>query len=270
MTASADQPQPVNEADFVLTEPAREPRQKPVELGVSMFAGRFICPAGAHLRPFRDLRPLDERKATDAELHRRQEIIDQLRLYTMPTNGLPRRIVRLGRFHGWVVYEVLCPALAGLVNCPLQPDSAVRPPQPRPIAHMAPDAPFPVCRQAYTRVHLPVRLMKHLDVDLRGSFEHNDRFMLRSAIERVNADVKRFDIANLNGPALQTMGRARIGFLAACTAAMQSMIRIEGYVEDYGSVHNMPYTRRFHARRARARRLSRPLRTPARAANSAR
>lgn len=260
VTASAEQPQPVNEVDYVLREPALEPRLPLVEVGVHMFAGRFICPAGAHLRAFRDLRPLNESKATDADLQHRQEIIDELRLYAMPTNGLPRRMVRPGRLQGWIVYEVLCPALAGLVNCALQPDSAIRPPQPRPIAHMAPDAPYPVC-QAYTRIHIPVRLMKHVDVDLRGSFEHTDRFALRSAIERINADVKRFDTANLNGPALQTMGRARIGFLAACTAAMQSMTRIEGYIEDYGSVHNMPYTRRFHVRRARARRLARRLRT---------
>lgn len=267
VTASADQPQPVNEVDYVLTEPAREPRLPLVELGVYMFAGRFICPAGAHLRPFRDLRPLNESKATDADLQHRQEIIDELRLYTMPTNGLPRRVVRPGRLQGWATYEVLCPALAGLVNCPLQPDSGIRSPQPRPIAHMAPDEPYPVCRQAYTRVHIPVRLMKHVDVDLRGSFEHTDRFALRSAIERINSDIKRFDTANLNGPALQTVGRVRIGFLAACTAAMQSMIRIEGYIEDYGSVHSMPYTRRFHLRRARARRLARRLRTSKAARN---
>ncbi|WP_263729849.1 hypothetical protein [Cellulomonas sp. SG140] len=102
--------------------------------------------------------------------------------------------------------------------------------------------------------------MKHSDNDIRGFFEHTDRFMARSGIERQNAEVKRFDIGNLDVSATQTMGRARVGFLAAATAGMQSMVRVEDVVDRYGLVDNMPYTPRLAARRARKHRIQRAMR----------
>lgn len=79
--------------------------------------------------------------------------------------------------------------------------------------------------------------------------------MVRGGIERDNAEIKRIDLGNLNGKAIQSMGRTRVGFLAALTIAAQSTYRVEDNIHRYGSLEQMPYTPRLAASRERARRI---------------
>ena len=255
VTVTSRQRQPKNPADVIVWEPPKNPGESPTDTGVRTFAGQYICPCGHHLEQFRDLLPLDDTRATDKQLSQRDVTVTEIKRYSMPTNGQPRRMIRPGRHQGMVAVEVLCPDAAGQIDCPLI--KGPKPGPPRPRAMNPPDRPYPVCEHAYSTLHLRLKQLKNMDISVRGSAEHADRFMGRTGIERVNAEIKRTDIGDLRSKAIQTMGRARFGFLAACVAAIQSMDRIEDNLDKYGSLDHLPYTPRLAAARHRAARIDR-------------
>ncbi|HMO10351.1 MAG TPA: hypothetical protein PKB06_02325 [Actinotalea sp.] len=243
LCTDAGQPQPV--AGFRLPE------------GPLMIAGVLVCPAGGALLPHRNLTELDENAATDADLWQRHDITEEIHRHRMPTNGRPIPYPITSKHHGMVKIRVACPAACELIQCPWVPES-LDPTSQRPAALSPPVEPETVCRSANSHVRLPLASLKHLDVDIRGSFRHTDAFGLnRSAIEKINGFIQRADMGGFSPEAMQPLGRVPAGLAAAYVCAFNNL-RIKKRVDKkWGTVEAITSTAEGKGAKRRTRRMER-------------
>lgn len=238
-------------------------KQKPPKRGYALPKGAFliggkVCGAAARrYLQHRFLQPMDIDSATPAELRHRQDIVDEITPFIMPTNGAPCVYPPGHKLEGYVAYPVICPGAAKNLDCALVPDSA-DPTGRRPFAYDAPPADTShdelpiVCQTTYSRVVVPTRFMKNIDQFLRGSFEHAEHMMVnRSANERPNGSIKRRDIGGFKRDSILMMGRARVSVAFAFVCALVSIAEMEKIAENPGSVDLLPRSPRVAAARRR-------------------
>jgi len=242
--------------------PVAPAKQKPPREGFILPEGAFLisarvcCAAARHLLQHRFLEPLDPGTATPEQLRERQDIIDEITPFIMPTNGVPY-IYPLGhKLYGKARITVICPGAVPTLDCPLVPSSA-DPTGRLPFAYNAPSADLAieerpvVCRTTYSTLIVDTKFLKHIDQYLRGSFEHADHMMnIRSTNERSNASAKRRDIGGFQRDTILMMGRARVSVAFALICAIVSIREMESIASN-GNIDKLPYTPRLAASRRR-------------------
>lgn len=192
------------------------------------------------------------------QLRERQDVIDAITTFIMPTNGKPTPYPEGSKNNGKYYVSVLCPHAAGKLDCPIY-GANEDPNVTLPFAYNAPgDSTTPtvdlprVCRTPWTRLILDGDSLKHHDVMLHGSFEHADHMMnIRSANERPHAAAKRRDMGTFQRDSILMMGRARVSVAMAFVAAIESIREVERIVDKGSGVDNLPHTPRLFAARRR-------------------
>lgn len=223
--------------------------------GAFLLNGVFICPAGEHLLKNNHLRDLNEDAATDEELARRQELVDEFRKYRMPTNGRPVPYPPGSKWAGHARVTLICPAAAKQLQCKWVPES-MESNSDVPVALVPPPERRPACMTTFSSVRIQFRDLKHLDLDIRGSFEHADAFNFnRSAMEKINGFVKRHDMQGFESEDMQPFGRVPMGLCGVIACAFYNQRTIDEIVAEHGSIDNMPPTPRAASAAGRDRRI---------------